>query len=150
MAGTDWTEHRILLATQVSPFSTIAASTETGAVLPGALSSPFPAPRKSWQSNLRRQSQIILGLSMPFSPHSRYLKQETARRISVKYQKNLYFFPQTITTFDIILISSYIYFSTLGTRYRKYKHDLLNQRRHSIPLEKETKKLEEQDRNGEK
>lgn len=102
-------------------------------------------PRKSWKAKLNPIPGPCMpaGPVSPFSFLSRYLntfkRRNKARRISVKYQKPL-FFPQTITTFDIILISSYIcYFSTLGTRYRKYKHDLLNQRRHSIPLEKETK-----------
>lgn len=71
-------------------------------------------------------------------------QQNQEDQCEVPKKTQTFIFPQTITTFDIILISSYIcYFSTLGTRYRKYKHDLLNQRRHSIPLENETRKLEE-------
>lgn len=112
-------------------------------------SSPSPAPGRAgrdpvpcWlpSSACQQAPSDLFASSASTSEANVCLGQKhEARRIIVKYQKPL-FFPQTITTFDIILISSYIcYFSTLGTRYRKYKHDLLNQRRHSIPLEKETK-----------
>lgn len=70
----------------------------------------------------------------------RGVRETSQRSISEVPKKKTFIFPKTITTFDIIVISSYIcYFSTLGTRYRKYRHDLLNQRRHSIPLEKKQK-----------
>lgn len=113
----------------------------------------IPAPSR--KSNPRRQIQSLFqARACPFHPPASSAdisNKKQSKKNQCEVPKNLYFSPQTITTFDIILISSCIcYFSTLGTRYRKYKHDLLNQRRHSIPLEKEPKKLEEQDRNGEK
>lgn len=99
-------------------------------------------PNHEGDAGRQSETQSQPALTSPFCFLSRYFGIFKARnkgsRSSVKYQNPFIFPPRTITTFDIILIFViYLLFLYVRNQIQKIQtRSLLNQRRHSIPLEK--------------